>query len=105
MTNKRPAFTLDSLATATITFYITTANNDNLSSALAEYDDASLADLTIAELDENSLIFDLFLDSSIPYENNDIDALTNAEFHYTNEFRDMIKTAYADARIRLDNFS
>lgn len=95
--NKIPALTIDSLATATITFYILNAATDDLADALARFDDESLADMTIDELNENELIFDLFIDSSISYDDNDIDAITDFDFH-TDEFRDMIITAYRAAR-------
>lgn len=98
MTNRIPALTIDSLATATIAYYITASNTDDLRAFLADTTDDDAASMTISELNENESIFDLFIDSSIPYDDNDIDALTDANLHHTDEFFDMIATAYADAR-------
>jgi len=97
MTNTTPALTIDSLAAATIAFYILSSPIDHIRAAFAEYDDASLTDITLDELNENELLFDLFIDSSIPYDANDIDAITDFDFD-TPEFRSMIQTAYANHR-------
>jgi len=98
MTKTTPALTIDSLATATIAFYITSdPNSADLIDALRRMTDDELADMTIDELDENELIFDLFIDSSIPYDANDIDAITNFDFH-TDDFHSMIRRAFSDAR-------
>lgn len=96
MTNSLPAFTLDSLATATIAFYILSAPLDDLRDAFAKYDDDSLTDMTIDELNENELLFDIFID-----ENTNIDDITDPEFHFTDEFRIILKNAYATHRARL----
>lgn len=98
MTKSIPALTIDSLATATIAFYITTANRDDLRDALARFDDDHLASMTIDELNENELLFDIFIDSSISYDDNDIDAITDFPFYDDPDFRSMITRAYADAR-------
>jgi hypothetical protein len=105
MTKSIPTLTLDSLATATIAFYITAANDADLRDALANYDDDYLATITIDELNENELIFDLFIDSTIAYDDNDIDAITDFPFYDDPDFHSMIARAYADARIRLTNNS
>lgn len=104
MTNRSiPALTIDSLATATITYYITSASTDDLRAALAEYDDDDLTDMTIDELNENEQLFDLFIDSSIAYNDNDIDAITDFAFRDDDDFRAMIARAYADARRFIDS--
>lgn len=98
MMNSLPAFTLDSLATATIAFYILSAPHADIRAAFAEYDDDSLTDMTIDELNENELIFDIFIDA-----NTNLDDITDPEFHYTDEFRIILKNAYANHRAFLDS--
>lgn len=93
---KSIAFNADTLLAATIAFYILAANSNDLKSALAEFDDSALADMTIDELNENELLFDLFID-----ESTNLDDITNPEFHYTDSFRDALIDAYATSRIRL----
>lgn len=90
----KPALTLDSLATATIAFYITSdPNSPDLIDALRKFSNDELADMTIDEIAESELIFDIFIDTD-----TNIDDITNPEYHYMPEFRDMLITAFADAR-------
>jgi hypothetical protein len=100
MTKTLPTLTLDSLATATICFYILSSPTNDMRAAFAEYDDDTLTDITIDELNENELLFDIFIDAD-----TNIDHITDAEFHYRDEFRAIIKNAYANHRKFLNSIS
>lgn len=100
MTNQRiPSLTLDSLAAATICFYILSSPRDDMRDAFARFDDDELTDMTIDELNENELLFDIFIN-----DDTNIDDITNPEFHYTDEFHIIIRDAYAAHRKLLANF-
>ena len=98
MTKSIPTLTLDSLAAATIAFYILSSPLDDMRAAFAEYDDASLTDITIDELNENELLFDIFINTD-----TNIDTITDPEFHYRDEFYAIILAAYAAHRKFIDS--
>lgn len=100
MTNRIPALNLDTLAIASITYYITSTPTDDMRALFADPDntDDYLADITLDELTENELIFDLFTIADPDTAAYDALDLTFRELIRDPELHSMITDAFANAR-------